>query len=238
MRVEFGKLFNASVDAIAIVPACSYGIATAANNIELGKSQKILVIEEQFPSNRLIWERKAKESGATMITVSRVASGPNKGNITLPLLEAIDSSTAIFAIGGVHWTDGTPIDLDAVSRRAREVGAALVLDLTQTLGAVPFDAQTVDHDNVVAPSYKWLLGPYSLGGLYVAPRNWNGIPFEESHMDRTDSALSFLGSTPSFADGARWFDVGEKVNFQLMPMLWRLFDLSMIWGGGVIGSRQ
>ena len=219
VRTEFAKLFNAAADAIAIVPACSYGIATAAHNIELGKSRKIVIIEEQFPSNRLIWERKARESEASLVTVSRVASGPDRGNITLPLLEAIDGSTAIVAIGGVHWTDGTPIDLEAISRRTREVGAALVLDLTQTLGAVPFDVQRIDPDFAVASSYKWLLGPYSLGGLYVAPRHWNGIPFEESHMDRTDSALSFLGDTPPFADGARRFDVGEKVNFQLMPML-------------------
>ncbi len=231
VRAAFAKLFNATADAIAIIPACSYGIATAANNIALHPSSKVVVVEEQFPSNRLVWERRCKESGASLVVAPRIASGPEKGAITAPLLEAIDTSTAVVSIGGVHWTDGTPIDLMAVARRVREVGAALVLDLTQSLGAVPFDVAAIDPDYAVAPSYKWLLGPYSLGGLYVAPRNWDGVPLEESHMDRKDPAVSFSGGTPPFADGARRFDMGEKVNFQLMPML--LASLQLVNGLGV-----
>ncbi|MDV7145380.1 aminotransferase class V-fold PLP-dependent enzyme [Tropicimonas sp. TH_r6] len=221
-RAAFAALLNATSDSIAILPACSYGIATAARNIPLGPNRNVVIVEEQFPSNRLIWERRCAESGATLKTARRTGAG----DITGPMLEAIDRATAVVACGAVHWTDGTPIDLVAVSARAREVGAALVLDLTQSLGAIPFDAQAIDPDYAVAPSYKWLLGPYSLGGLYVAPRNWDGTPLEESHMDRSDRLAAMAGATPPYDAGARRFDVGEKVNFQLMPML--LASLSLL----------
>ena len=55
------------------------------------------------------------------------------------MLEAIDARTAIVALGHVHWTDGTQFDLEAIGARAREVGAALVVDGTQSVGAMPFD---------------------------------------------------------------------------------------------------
>lgn len=226
VRAEFAPLFGASAEAIAVIPACSYGTATAAQNLPLARGQTVVVVEGQFPSNRLIWARRCRETGATLVTTPRTATGA----ITEPLLEAIDETTAIVACGAVHWSDGTRIDLHAVSQRARTVGAALVLDLTQSLGAVPFDCAAIDPDFAVAPSYKWLLGPYSLGGLYVAPRHWNGKPLEESHMDRSDSAGAMAGGDPPYAAGARRFDMGEKTNFQLMPMLLASLRLLNGWG--------
>lgn len=225
VRAAFGTLCGASADAIAIVPACSYGIATAAQNLKIEAGRSVVIVEGQFPSNRLIWERRCREADARLIIAQRTG----RGAITEPLLDAIDETTAVVACGAFHWTDATPIDLVAVSERARAVGAALVLDLTQSLGAVPFDCAAIDPDFAVAPSYKWLLGPYSLGGLYVAQRHWNGVPLEESHADRSDGAAAMAGGTPPYAAGARRFDMGEKTNFQLMPMLLEALQLLNTW---------
>ena len=50
------------------------------------------------------------------------------------------------------------------------MGAALVLDLTQSIGALLFDVARVRPDFAVAAGYKWMMGPYTLGFLYVAPK--------------------------------------------------------------------
>lgn len=67
----------------------------------------------------------------------------------------------------MRWTDGALIDLERVGARARELGALFTVDLTQSLGAMPFNLIAVRPDFLVATGYKWLLGPFSLAYLWV-----------------------------------------------------------------------
>ena len=76
----------------------------------------------------------------------------------------------------MHWTDGTLFDLAAIGERCREVGAALVVDATQSVGALDFDVQAVQPDVLIVATYKWLLGPYSLSLAYFGPRFDDGEP--------------------------------------------------------------
>jgi selenocysteine lyase/cysteine desulfurase len=100
------------------------------------------------------------------------------------------------------------------------VGTALALDLTQSAGALPVSVAEVQPDFLVTACYKWLLGPYSLGFLYVAPR-WQGCaPIEEGWASR-EGAEDFAGLTryrDGYQPGARRFDVGERSNFALIPV--------------------
>ncbi|NIO40484.1 MAG: aminotransferase class V-fold PLP-dependent enzyme, partial [Burkholderiales bacterium] len=58
---------------------------------------------------------------------------------------------------------GGLLDLAMIGRHCRRLGVALVLDITQSAGVLPFDANEVQPDFAVAAGYKWLMGPYSLG---------------------------------------------------------------------------
>ena len=49
----------------------------------------------------------------------------------------------------VHWTDGTPLDLVAIGNACREHGTALVVDATQSIGALDFDVSKIQPDFVV-----------------------------------------------------------------------------------------
>ncbi len=64
---------------------------------------------------------------------------PDDDNWTRVILEALNDQVEIGALPHVHWTDGALIDLKRVCRRCREVGAALVIDGTPSVGALPFD---------------------------------------------------------------------------------------------------
>ena len=78
-------------------------------------------------------------------------------------------------------------DLETIAECCREVGSALVLDLTQSAGALPFAIDRVQPDFVVCATYKWLLGPYTLGFLYVAPHWQQGQPLEYNWIARLGS---------------------------------------------------
>ncbi len=215
VRALFAGLINASADDIAFAPAVSYGMAQAAHNIRLSGSQTVITLAEQFPSNVYPWMDLAERTGAKFISVAR----PADDDWTAALLSRINASTGLVAVPNCHWTDGGLVDLVAVGEACRRVGAALCVDATQSVGAMPLDVKRIDPDFVAVASYKWLLGPYSLGFLYVAPRRQGGRPIEHNWIARRDSEnfAGLVNYVTEFQHGARRFDVGERSNFALMP---------------------
>ena len=216
VRARFAGLINAAPDDVAFAPAVSYGMAQAAANIALVRTQTIVTLAEQFPSNVYPWMELAERTGAQFIAVPR----PGDDEWTAALLAAINTATGVVAVPHCHWTDGSLIDLEAVGNACRRVGAVLCVDATQSVGALPFDVRSIDPDYLAVASYKWLLGPYSFGFLYVAPRRQAERPIEHNWIARR-GAQNFAGLVNyqrEFQDGARRFDVGERSNFALMPV--------------------
>lgn len=227
LRVSGAKLFGSTPDDLAIVPSASYGVESAARNLPVKKNQKILVLAEQFPSNYYPWDRVARESGASLAFVP----WPDDGDWTAAVLRELRDGVAIAALPNVQWTSGGLLDLARIGLACRKLGTALVLDLTQSLGAYPFDVRAVQPDFAVAATYKWLLGPYSLGLLYVAP-NWrSGRPLEENWIQRSNARdfSSLILYTDGYDAGARRFDMGERSNFALVPSAKRAIDQILEW---------
>ncbi len=226
-RATAAQLVDCSADDIAIVPSASYGIATAARNLPVKKNQSILVLDEQFPSNYYSWQRRAEETGASL----KVVAWPENNDWTAAVLEALTPDVAIAALPHVQWTSGGRLDLVRIGEACRELGAALTLDLTQSLGALPFSVREVQPDFAVAASYKWLLGPYSVGLLYVAPKRQSGTPLEENWIQRGNARdfSSLILYTEDYDAGARRFDMGERSNFALLPAAVRAMKQLLEW---------
>nr|WP_321362263.1 aminotransferase class V-fold PLP-dependent enzyme [uncultured Hyphomonas sp.] len=228
LRPLLAELIGADTDGIAFSPSASYSLATAARNLPLLKGQEILILEDQFPSNVYAWRDLAKETGATLRTVG------THGNETLSdaLLSAIGPDTGLVACGHIRWTDGALIDLTAVGKRCREVGAALVLDLTQSCGALAFDVKDVQPDFAAVAAYKWLLAPYGTGFLYVAPQHRGGQPLEQTWITREGSTnfARLIDYTDNYAPGAQRFDMGERSNFALLPAFEEAIRTVLGWG--------
>jgi len=226
-RTTAAQFIDSSADCIAIVPSASYGIATAARNLPVKKGQRILVLAEQFPSNYYAWQRRTEETGASL----KVVAWPEDNDWTAAVLDALTADVAVAALPQVQWTSGGRLDLVRIGEACRKLGAALVLDLTQSLGALPFSVREVQPDFAVAASYKWLLGPYSIGLLYVAPKWQDGIPLEENWIQRANASdfASLILYTENYDNGARRFDMGERSNFALLPAAVRAMKQLLAW---------
>lgn len=227
VRAQFARLINAGADDIAFAPAVSYGLAQAAHNLELLPTQSILTLAEQFPSNVYPWMDLAERTGAQHIIVPR----PADDDWTAAVLARIDDATGLVAVPHCHWTDGGLIDLEAVGAACRSTGAVLCVDATQSVGALPFDVKRIDPDFLAVASYKWLLGPYSLGFLYVAPRWHTARPIEQGWIARraSEDFTGLVNYQDEFQPGARRFDVGERSNFALMPVAQASLELISGW---------
>ncbi len=227
IRRLFATLIDADSDDIAITPSASYGLATAARNLPLKAGENILILADQFPSNVYVWQDLADRNGATVITVPR----PADGNWTAAILHAATPTTRIFALPHCHWTDGSIVDLVAIRALCDAQNAALVIDGTQSLGALPFSVKDIRPDFVATAAYKWLLGPYSLGFLYVAPKWQNGHALEQNWITRhgSENLSRLIDYTDQYQPGARRFDMGERSNFALLPVSITALEQILDW---------
>lgn len=233
-RALFAQLVHVPApERIAVIPSVSYGLAQVARNTAVERGQEILLADEQFPSNVYIWHRIAAERGGRVVVVKPPVAGRRRAATwNEAILEAISGKTAVVALAHVHWTDGTRFDLEAVRRRADDVGAALVVDGTQSVGAMPFDVQTIRPDALVCAAYKWLMGPYSVGVAYFGPRYDDGVPLEETWIGRegSDDFSGLVHHQARYRGGAIRYDMGEVSNFALMPMLVAALEQVLAWG--------
>lgn len=227
-RALFARIINAREDDVAIVPAASYGVSVAARNLPLTEGQSVVMLAEQFPSNVYAWRESARQAGARVVSVAR----PAHGDLTRAVLDAVDERTAIVSLPNCHWADGALLDLERIGQQCRQLGASLVLDVTQSAGVMPLDVTAIQPDFLVAACYKWLLGPYSIGFLYVAPHRQDGMPIEFNWRARLGSEdfAGLVNYEDTYLPGARRFDVGECANFQTIPAVIAALKQILDWG--------
>lgn len=220
-RAFAGVLGAAGADRVAILPSVSYGMAIVARNLPMTAGQSIVVAAEQFPSNVHPWRRLAAQRGGQVRAIVAPAARDDRGAAwNEALYDAIDERTALVALGHVHWADGTRFDLVRLARRAREVGAWVVVDATQSLGALSFPFAEVRPDAVICAAYKWLFGPYGLAFGWFGEALRDGEPLEETWSGRRGSEdfRALVQYTDEYGDGAVRYDVGQRANFVTLPM--------------------
>lgn len=218
-------------DSVAALPSAAQGIATAARNLELAAGDAVLVLEGQFPSNLLPWQQRCVESDARLLGVRREQGR----DWTTAILEAIEREPRlrIVALPQVRWDDGALLDLDRIAARVHAAGAALVLDLSQSLGALPADVARWRPDFVVSIGYKWLLGPRGLAWLWAAPRRREQGVALAPHWSARDTGTGWrfpLDAAPPYRPGARRFDAGGLDDPVRLAMARAGLDQVHAWG--------
>ena len=218
---ELKKLFAQLIEVdnynrIANLPSVSYGMATIANNITLKKDDEILIIKEQFPSNYYIWEKLASKYKAKLKIISMPKSSKNRGKKWNDrILDAISDKTAVITLGNIHWANGTLFNLKSIRKKATANNSLLIIDGSQSIGALPFSVTEIKPDALICAGYKWLFGPYGCAFGYFGEYFDNGNPIEENWANRLESEnMSGLTSyQPKYKPLANRYSVGEHASF-------------------------
>jgi selenocysteine lyase/cysteine desulfurase len=231
LRSTFAGQVGCTPDHIAIVPSAAYGVACAANNLQVRSGDVVLGMEDQFPSNYYAWRRKALAVGADIHIVSK-EEGQSWADALLAAIELRGDEIAVATLEGHHWASAESVDLDIVIPALRDVGAKVVLDLTQTIGAHPINITRLAPDFMATAGYKWQFCPYGIAFLYVDERYFDGVPIEEAWMNR-DGAEDFsrlADFTDQYHPGARRFDMSEKSSFSNIAGALAALQLLEEWG--------
>ncbi|MFP4846202.1 aminotransferase class V-fold PLP-dependent enzyme [Winogradskyella sp. PE311] len=219
---ELRKLFAKVIDVedynrVVTIPSVSYGMANVANNIILKKGDEILIAEEQFPSNVYIWKTLADKFEAKIVTIRQPQQIENWNT---EILKAITTKTAVVAIGQIHWANGYIFDLKAIREKTSKYNALLIIDGSQSLGALPFSVKDIQPDALVCAGYKWLFGPYGCAYAYYSDYFDNGEPIEQNWSIRLNSE-NLAGLTKyqnEYKPLAQRYNAGECASFIYVKM--------------------
>jgi len=228
-RVLFAEMINAKSSQIALFPSTSYGFATALHNVK-ARNKKAVTIENEFPSGYFALDKWSVEHQASLITVKKGARTAKLWNEAI--LNSIDKKTDVVLMSMNHWMDGTKIDIKSIGDKCHQLGVTFIVDATQLAGAFPIDVVDLKIDALICAGYKWLFGPYSMAIGYFSPKFSDGIPIEESWMNRTN-AMEFSKITEydtTYKPDSSRYNVGQTSNFLLTPILIEGLKQIQKWG--------
>jgi len=213
MSIEVGDiiapLIGAPPGSVVMLPNVTTAEAVVLSSFDYDSARnRVVIVDGEFPSVRYIYDRLARRLGAEIVTVPHDSSG--LGFDLDRLLSAIDERTQIVPIGHILFESSYMIDVAAIAKRCREVGATLVLDVFQSAGIVPVDVTGWDVPIAVGGVLKWLCGGPGGSFLYVDPKlrsklepsftGWmahaNPFGFEPPPMRFRDDGLRFALGTP------------------------------------------
>jgi selenocysteine lyase/cysteine desulfurase len=135
-------------------------------------------------------------------------------------------------MSSIHWVNGTRFDIKEIGIKCKKVGAYFIVDGTQSVGASLLNVKELNIDALICAGYKWLFGPYSMALGYFSDKFQNGIPIEESWMNRSNAAdfSNLTNYDINYKPMAGRYNVGQTTNFILSPIM--LIGLKQInkWG--------
>jgi len=173
-----------------------------------GPRRRVVYSDLNFHTVNYVWQEQARRRGAELVIV------PSKDGIHPPteeILAAIDERTAIVPISHVIFRSSAVKDVRAITKKAHEVGALVLLDCYQSTGTVPFSVKDLGVDFACGGSVKWICGGPGAAYLYVRPdrmkqfepmlTGWfahkRPFAFEMGPIDYADDVWRYSGGTPA-----------------------------------------
>jgi selenocysteine lyase/cysteine desulfurase len=162
VRDHTARLIGAQPAECTPMASCSDGVNAVAAAVGLVPGDNVVVTDVEYPSNLFPWLRYETLG----VEIRRVTT--NDGAFDASAVARLcDERTRIVAVSHVSYLTGFRCDLKAIATAAHAVGAILVVDATQSLGAVSVNVKDDDVDVLVASGLKWLLAPIGTGGMYI-----------------------------------------------------------------------
>ena len=215
-RAAAARLAGAHPDRVAFIQNTSHGISLLANGQDWRAGDVVIVPEMEFPSNYLAW--LALEARGVELRRLKLVNGRATPE---ELARVIDRRTRIIALSQVQYFNGFRADLAAFAEIAHAHDARLIVDGTQSTGAIGIDVETTGIDALVVSAHKWMLGPLGIGFMALSDRmlaetrvsqlGWLSVvdPFAfNRRIELPDDATRF---EPGTENSAGIFGLGQRL---------------------------
>lgn len=208
-RSRCARLLNAAAEQVAFTRNTSEGLCYVALGLRWHSGDEIVTIDQEFPSNLVVWLDQAKRHG---LTVHQVPSRVDGGVDADALLERVTARTRVVTVSSVQFGSGAVVDLARLGQALCDSDCLLVVDAVQSLGVLPLDVGALGIDAVSAGGHKWLLSPEGSGLFFlsekglaqVQPRflGWHSVAnagdYDHICSDPRPGVRRFEAGTPNF----------------------------------------
>lgn len=204
LRAQMAQLIGApSTRNIALQKNTSEGLSAIAYGLNWQPGDKIVITDQEFPSNRIVWE-SLQSKGVEIIEASLSGEQPEQNIIT-----AMDSSVRLVSVSSVQYGTGLVLDLDVLGQACSERSILFCVDAIQSIGALPFDVSRCQADFVVADGHKWMLGPEGLALFYVSDAALSCLSLNQYGWHMVKDRGNYDLKSWEIADDAKRFECGS-----------------------------
>lgn len=205
LRKNLAKLINApSSDEIALVKNTSEGLSFVAQGLPWSRGDNVVGIQQEFPSNRFVWDALSSKGVEFRQLNLQAASDPEQA-----LFDLCDHSTRLISVSAIQYYDGFRMDLARIGQFCREQNILFCVDAIQQIGALPFDVQHIQADFVIADGHKWLLSPEGLGLFYIRKAAMERLQVSQYGWHMADIRGDYTAGTFDLLDTAQRFECGS-----------------------------
>ena len=204
LREQLKQLVNApSVDDIALQKNTSEGLSAIAYGIDWQPGDNIVISNQEFPSNRIVWESLA-DKGVTVTQADLTSDDPANA-----VINACTEQTKLVSISSVQYASGIRLDLEKIGAHCKSAQILFCVDAIQSLGVFPMDCQAIHADFVVADGHKWMLGPEGLAVFYSTPQARAQLKLNQFGWHMVEAMGDYDREEWEEASSARKFECGS-----------------------------
>jgi selenocysteine lyase/cysteine desulfurase len=205
LRAQLKTLINApSSQDIALLKNTSEGLSIIAQGLPWQAGDNIVTADEEFPSNRIVWESLARRG--VELREAALAQAPTPEDA---LFAQVDEHTRLITVSSVQYGSGLRLDLARIGAFCRAHDIRFCVDAIQSLGALALDAQDIGADFVVADGHKWMLGPEGVALFYCRAGLRDGLQLTQYGWHMLEHPGDFDRREWEPAHSARRFECGS-----------------------------
>jgi selenocysteine lyase/cysteine desulfurase len=220
LRKGIAQLIGAKPEEIALTTGASSGVATVAYNLGWKSGDEVITTRGEFPLQYTTWKPMEEREGLKLKVVA-----PHGQFVTADdLIAALTPRTRLVSVSHVRFDDGSMLDVAKLSAACRAQGTLVLLDASQSCGAVPMDVNKLGVDFMVSAGYKWLLSPFGTGFFWTRSEHLSLLrpgPFYWMAAAGSDDFTKLNFTDPKPAASAKRWDAPEwasHFNFNLVAM--------------------
>lgn len=224
------ELVNCRPDQIAWIDNTSHGISMIANGINWRPGDNIVLPDKEFPSNYFVWKYLAKKG----VELRHIPSVDNK---ILPeqIQPLVDENTRVVTLSQVQYYNGFHCDIQSIGETCQAHDALLIVDGTQSIGAINLDVSKCHVDGLVVSAHKWMMGPLGIGFMALSDRALERIAVTTVGWLSFSDPFVFI-QDKTLLPGANRFEPGTENATGIFGLVARLRSITPI-GADVIENR-
>ncbi len=209
LRKQLQTLINApSSDDIALLKNTSEALSIVAHGLSWQAGDNVVISDEEFPSNRVVWESLKSQD----VEVRQVALRPTSDKAISPeeaLINATDNKTRLLSISSVQYASGIAVNLQVLGEHCKDKNILFCVDAIQTVGAMPTDVQAIHADFLMADGHKWMLGPEGLALFYSKSEQREQLELHQYGWHMLENPSDFEKKEWRVTKSARRFECGS-----------------------------